>query len=323
MKFSIIVPVYMAEQYLDECVESILNQTYSDFELILVDNDSPDNCGKMCDDYAVKDERVKVIHKRPNVGPAGARNAGLECVEGEYVMFVDSDDALSYQRALEDIYNTMVRNPNTDVFITKTWKHITDEVIVGSDLLTKLVNNGLKGDMFRVTIWDKVYKYSYIKQKGFRFDCNYVHDDLLWTFMTIASANECTVISYDFYKRTINNDSLTRAASEKSIYNRAFSRVNVAKIGAEYFAYNIFDKKLRNAVFEFYIGVYINGLVDGTQLKDRELIKEFKKEIKKTANVLRYGLFTQRKSYKMISVLYCIFGYAVALVLKNIIHKRR
>ncbi len=91
MLFSVIVPVYNAEKYIKQCVDSILNQSYSDFEVILVDDGSPDNCPAICDEYAKKDSRVKVIHKE-NGGHTSARNCGLEIAKGEYVTFVDSDD---------------------------------------------------------------------------------------------------------------------------------------------------------------------------------------------------------------------------------------
>lgn len=88
---SVIVPVYKAEKYLNECIESVLNQTYFDFELILVDDGSPDGCPAICDLYAEKDARVKVIHKQ-NGGVSRARNTGMENARGEFVMFLDSDD---------------------------------------------------------------------------------------------------------------------------------------------------------------------------------------------------------------------------------------
>ena len=92
---SIIVPVYNTEKYLNRCVDSILNQTFTDFELILVDDGSPDNCGKICDEYKEKDRRVRVIHK-PNGGLSDARNAGIEWAlnnsDSEWISFIDSDD---------------------------------------------------------------------------------------------------------------------------------------------------------------------------------------------------------------------------------------
>ena len=88
---SVIVPVYKVEKYLDRCVESIVNQTYKNLEIILVDDGSPDNCPAMCDAWAKKDSRIKVIHKE-NGGLSDARNAGMRLASGEYICFVDSDD---------------------------------------------------------------------------------------------------------------------------------------------------------------------------------------------------------------------------------------
>ena len=88
---SVIVPVYKVEPYLRRCVDSIIAQTFTDFELILVDDGSPDNCGAMCDEYAAKDSRIHVIHKE-NGGLSSARNAGMESASGEYVLFLDGDD---------------------------------------------------------------------------------------------------------------------------------------------------------------------------------------------------------------------------------------
>jgi glycosyltransferase involved in cell wall biosynthesis len=89
--FSIIIPVYKVEQYLRRCIESVLNQTYVDFEMILVDDGSPDNCGVICEEYALLDNRIRVIHQN-NKGLSEARNSGLKIAKGEYILFADSDD---------------------------------------------------------------------------------------------------------------------------------------------------------------------------------------------------------------------------------------
>ena len=99
---SIIIPVYNCEKYLGRCIESILNQTYKNIEVILVDDGSPDNCGLMCDEYKKQDHRVKVIHKE-NGGLSSARNAGLDVASGEYIAFVDSDDYIA-TTMLEKMY---------------------------------------------------------------------------------------------------------------------------------------------------------------------------------------------------------------------------
>ena len=90
-EFSIIVPIYKVEKYLEICIDSIIGQSFCDFELILVDDGSPDTCGEICDRYSSSDTRVKVVHKE-NGGLSSARNAGLDIATGKYVIFIDSDD---------------------------------------------------------------------------------------------------------------------------------------------------------------------------------------------------------------------------------------
>lgn len=102
-KISVIIPVYKVEPYLEECIESLVNQTYQDTEIILVDDASPDGCGAICDRYAAKDVRVRVIHKEKNAGQAVARNTGMDLATGEYLFFADSDDWLA-EDTLERLY---------------------------------------------------------------------------------------------------------------------------------------------------------------------------------------------------------------------------
>jgi len=104
---SIIVPVYKVEPYLRKCVDSIIAQTYANLEIILVDDGSPDNCGKICDEYAERDERVRVVHKE-NGGLSDARNAALNIMQGEYVAFVDSDDWV-LPNYIRDMYENLVK----------------------------------------------------------------------------------------------------------------------------------------------------------------------------------------------------------------------
>ena len=102
MKLSIVVPVHRAEKHINFCLNSIINQDYRDFELLLIDDGSPDQSGKICDQYAKQDKRIQVLHK-PNGGVSSARNAGIEMAKGEYILFVDSDDYIE-----PDYVSTMV-----------------------------------------------------------------------------------------------------------------------------------------------------------------------------------------------------------------------
>ena len=132
-KISVIVPVYKVEKYLRRCIDSILNQTFNDFELILVDDGSPDNCGKMCDEYAKSDNRVTVIHRK-NGGLSAARNSGIEWAfnnsDSEWITFIDSEDWVhaDYLKILLDYAQKF----NTEVSICdflRTSDYIADDVL--------------------------------------------------------------------------------------------------------------------------------------------------------------------------------------------------
>ena len=99
---SVIIPIYNVEKYIRQCIDSVLNQTYTQIEIILVDDGSPDNCGAICDEYAERDNRIKVIHKE-NGGLSDARNAGLAIAQGDFVYFLDSDDYLRKNEAIEEL----------------------------------------------------------------------------------------------------------------------------------------------------------------------------------------------------------------------------
>lgn len=120
-KLSIIVPVYKVEQYLNRCVDSILNQTYRNIEIVLVDDGSPDRSGEICDRYAKSDERVKVVHKK-NGGVSSARNIGFSSSTGEYIGYVDSDDYIA-PTMYEDMIDVLEKNDLDivccDAFIVK------------------------------------------------------------------------------------------------------------------------------------------------------------------------------------------------------------
>lgn len=128
MKFSIIIPCYKVEQYLHQCVDSVLAQTYEDYEVILVDDGSPDNSPAICDEYGKKTDKVKVIHK-PNGGLSDARNAGLDVARGEFVLFLDSDDWWDDKEALHKI-DTCIKKTGADIIIFGMKKYFSLENVM-------------------------------------------------------------------------------------------------------------------------------------------------------------------------------------------------
>lgn len=170
-EISIIVPVYKVEQYLEECVNSILTQSFENFELILVDDGSPDTCPQMCDDFGLNDHRVVVLHKE-NGGLSSARNFGLDYAKGKYIMFVDSDDLLAND-ALSHLYQEII-STNADIVLGKVVRFVTDtskyrpytrldthKEMSGKETLQMLLrgtrlNISVCGGIYKRKIWDKL-----------------------------------------------------------------------------------------------------------------------------------------------------------------------
>ena len=140
MFFSVIVPVYKVEKYLPKCIESVLNQTFSDFELILVDDGSPDRCPEICEEYKEKDSRIKVIHK-PNGGLASARRAGIKVATGDYIYNLDSDDLIEID-TLECAYKIIHETACEIVSFSYRWVKNGKTVNVTTDCLDEGLYSG-------------------------------------------------------------------------------------------------------------------------------------------------------------------------------------
>ena len=168
-EFSIIVPIYKVEKYLEICIDSIIGQSFCNFELILVDDGSPDTCGEICDRYSSSDTRVKVVHKE-NGGLSSARNAGLDIATGKYVIFIDSDDFWDDASALEHIHiNLTETDADVLVFPAKRYYESEDKYtyIITSDVdRTKIIDKDvnasirymIENNIYRAAAWNKVVK---------------------------------------------------------------------------------------------------------------------------------------------------------------------
>lgn len=229
---SVIVPIYKVEPYLRRAVESIRNQTYSNLEIILVDDGSPDNCGKICDDYAGKDNRIKVIHKE-NGGLSDARNAGLDVAAGEYIAFVDSDDYIA--KDFVETLLTQMEKTESDVAMCsyavtaseeadesvfdcshraeeQEEDHIRDgsiEVCARSALLSNLYDANHRDATYFIVSWNKLYKASL--WEGIRFPKGKIHEDEATTYRIYDKASKGVYIHKPLYGYFSAPESITRS----------------------------------------------------------------------------------------------------------------
>lgn len=207
---SIIVPVYKVEKYLAQCVNSILNQTLVDFELILVDDGSPDSCPQICDVYARTDHRVKVIHKS-NGGLSDARNAGIDIAQGKYIAFVDSDDLISHDM-YERLYNNIIKydadlamcsSEHIDESISELKSPENGEITVFEDdkilksLFEKKLNN---------FVWNKLYKHELFKE--IRYPVGKIYEDLFTTYKILSLCGTVVYDSSKLYGYRVREDSI-------------------------------------------------------------------------------------------------------------------
>ena len=220
-KVSVIVPIYKVEPYLRRAVDSILHQTYHNLEIILVDDGSPDQCGKICDDYAKEDNRISVIHKE-NGGLSDARNAGLDAAGGKYIVFVDSDDFIA-----EDYIDTLMQclkkydadvamcsyavtdSVGYDDSIFKAAQDDTVEVCDRRELLNNLYDANHKDATYFIVSWNKIYKASL--WKDVRFPKGRIHEDEATTYKIYDRAEKGVYLHRPLYGYFTAPSSITRA----------------------------------------------------------------------------------------------------------------
>ena len=202
-KISVIIPVYNVEKYLSECIESVINQTYKNLEIILVNDGSTDSCPQICDAYASRDKRIKVIHKK-NEGSAEARNTGMKLVTGDFIGFVDSDDLLS-----KDFYKTLMyllEKNNADIvecgfYEFKNINEICNRQTHKDSSLkifdTEAAMKAIMEGPLSVVIWNKLYKKALLQEISFPTG-KYI-DDVFWTYKVFGNARKIVKIKDKLY----------------------------------------------------------------------------------------------------------------------------
>lgn len=304
---SIIVPVYKVEQYLDRCVSSILAQTYRDFELILVDDGSPDRCGEMCDEWAKKDDRIRVVHKE-NGGLSSARNAGLDIATGEYIGFVDSDDYIHFQMYeilmhcaiidKSDIICTNLIKEDIRSYIFDIEDYVKDrEIIMSSSALSQFSTKYRQ--RIRDTVQTKLYKSNIFV--NLRFIEGIIYEDAEILPKTLLASKNITILNNTpLYCYQINSNSITHMEySEKN-----FSSVTYNKMHIQFF-YNIgLHEQVTYSVFK-----YMEALINNNTMVNNEyheLLPKWEKYIIEYEKY-KYWILKNCSLYKMLRIMIIIF----------------
>lgn len=226
---SVIVPIYKVEAYLERAICSILDQTYENLQIILVDDGSPDNCGKICDEYAKKDDRIIVIHKE-NGGLSDARNAGLEICSGEYIAFLDSDDFIApffIETLMEALHSTgsdvafcpyqVVEKVSGKEFNkpieNKQWKEEHYFTYNRKELLLNMYDRNHQDATYFIVAWNKLYKAGL--WENVRFPKGKIHEDEATTYKVFHKAVKGVYVKYPMYGYFSAPGSITREGFHK------------------------------------------------------------------------------------------------------------
>ena len=214
---SVIVPIYKVEAYLDRCVQSIVDQTYKNLEIILVDDGSPDRCPEMCDIWAKKDTRIRVIHKR-NGGQSDARNVGIDTAKGSYIAFVDSDDWID-SCFIEYLYNG-IQQTGADVCACAfriTYPDSPDTAstpppfCVKSYSAEEALATLIKGHTFCAVVWNKLYSAKLLN--GIRFELGKYIDDEFFSYRVLGKARHTAFVPVELHNYLQRSGSLMSAFS--------------------------------------------------------------------------------------------------------------
>lgn len=264
-KISIIVPVYKVEEYLDRCVKSLQNQTYSNIEIILVDDGSPDRCGELCDSYAIGDSKVKVIHKE-NGGLSDARNVGILESSGDYLLFVDSDDYIELS-ACEKFMN-LIGSKDVDVAMGDVLRIINGKEYEmsfnNSDIGMiqsgkKFLKNQLKSNSMNVASCRNMYKRDFLIKNSLFFLKGILHEDEEWLPRVLLSANKVMPTGINFYRYIIREDSITQKKDKKK------NALDLLKIcySLENLYSTLLDVELKGLLNEYLLKLYLNAVYTG------------------------------------------------------------
>ena len=218
-KISVILPIYNVEKYLDNCIQSVLAQTFTDFELILVDDESPDKCPEICETWALKDERIHVLHKK-NGGLSDARNAGFEISVGEWITFIDSDDAIRPDFLSYLLYSAQKNDaqisicsalscPEDKPIPEEEHKAISEKCYTTDEALSSLFLYQINPNA-----WAKLYHRSVFLPE-IRYPKGKINEDLYTTYLLFANANRIFVGNRQLYLYTVRDSSIMGACRRK------------------------------------------------------------------------------------------------------------
>jgi len=246
---SIIIPVYNVEKYLDDCLKSIINQTYKNLEIILIDDGSTDSCAEICDKWKNQDSRIEVIHKQ-NGGLSSARNSGLDISQGKYIMFVDSDDIIA-KDMVETLRNPLESDPEIDLSVCGIETFIDGDISHQRSLMRiakgKYSNNEYMSLILSKKVdnaaWNKMYRSEMLA--NLRFIEGIINEDFPFISELLSKCKKIEYLSEPLYFYRLRKNSITRGGINKKCWDYVSNAINFKTYLAKKF--DDLDKEIVNS----------------------------------------------------------------------------
>lgn len=257
---TIIIPVYKVEEYIHKCVNSVLNQTYNNLEIFLVDDGSPDNCGEICEDYSKKDHRIKVIHKN-NGGLSDARNVAIDIANGEYITFVDSDDYVSkdYIEVLYELIEKYQCKISVSAFLKfkEDYQFIDKNEIIKENLFSceDAIKEMFYQRKFDTSAWAKLYHKSLFSD-GIRYPKGLLYEDLATTYKLFLKSDKIAFSNKKTYFYLIRSNSIEGSSFSPKKIESTIKIIN--QLESDFYSLPQYKKSLHARIVGFCFHILVS-----------------------------------------------------------------
>jgi len=323
MKISVIVPVYNVEKYLPRCLDSLINQTLKDIEIIVINDGSPDNSGDIIEEYKKKDKRIIYIVQE-NKGLGSTRNKGVSLAKGEYIYFVDSDDFLELD-ALEKMYNK-AKEENSDIVIC-SYKNVYDDkqedVFIDKKLIEDTLSNKNNKIFNFVTAWSKLYKTKFLKELDISFSPRVWYEDLSYATKVLVKAKNINYVNEPLYNYYIRETSIMRSNNILKSLDLIKAFDDIIDFYKNNYLYESFYEEIEFLAIDHFSSAMTRVIkTDCINKEKKEVLIEFDKYLRKHFYNLKGNKYLKQlsnnrlliwnllisKKYKLVSIIFKLRG---------------
>lgn len=314
IKISVIIPIYKVENYLRECIESVLRQTYQNLEVILVDDGSPDSCPQICEEYARLDKRIEVIHKK-NGGLSSARNEGFKHATGEYVLFLDSDDYWEKETAIQELVEKVEEQVDLVLFRYKKKLEETGKFIyplpetedtrgVEKDAKEKLLDYMMQNGYFIASACNKLVRRNFLEENKISFRKGVTSEDIEWCAQLLSRSKKIQYVNDCFYVYRTRKGSITTSMTEKNIIDLRDNIIRSIQIGKRELTK---ESNMYRIFMQYMAYQYATLILCAHNVKEKNMYS-IVKEMKQYAEVMTYS---KNKKVIMFRLIYKVGGFWV------------